>query len=118
MADNGVVNLDGLVNTMKTANQNMSLLITTISGLFPRITGTFTMAAAATKVVTEPNIISGSIVQLIAANSAAGVLQGSNEYLYWNASANVPGASFTVATAAGTAAAGTELFYYIVFNPV
>jgi hypothetical protein len=113
MAD---INLDSLVNTMKTANQNMSLLITTISGLFPRITGTFTMAAAATKVVTETGVTASSFIMLSPTNAAAGTLMGSNESLY--ISAKTAGASFTVATAAGTAAAGTETFAYLIFNPV
>jgi hypothetical protein len=113
MAD---INLDSLVNTMKTANQNMSLLITTISGLFPRITGTFTMAAAATKTVTEPSILSTSYVVLIPTNAAAATLVGSTRSPY--VSTKTAGASFVVSTASGVAAAGTETFSYLIFNTV
>lgn len=108
--------LDDVVVALKTANQNMSLLITTIGNLFPRVIGTFTMAAAATKVIAEPNVTSNSIVLLSPTNAAAGTLQGSNESLY--VSSITTGASFTVATAAGTSAAGTEQFKYVIFNPV
>jgi hypothetical protein len=77
-------------------------------------TGFFTMAAAATKVITDPNFTNGSIVQLIPFNAAAAVLQGSAKFLY--ASTGAPGASFTVATANAVAAAGTEQFNYVITN--
>jgi hypothetical protein len=114
--DAQILNLDGLVNTMKTANLNMSRLIATLQELFPRVSGTFTMAAAATKVVTEPGVTASSVIVLSPTNAAAGTLMGSNESLY--ISTKVAGASFTVATAAGTAAAGTETFNYLIFNPL
>jgi hypothetical protein len=113
MAD---INLDSLVNTMKTANQNMSLLITTVSGLFPRIAGTFTMAAAATKTVPEPSVTSTSYIVLIPTNAAAATLVGSTRSPY--VSTKTTGASFVVSTASGVAAAGTETFSYLIFNPL
>lgn len=73
-------------------------------------TGTFTLAAAATTTVPQPAVKTNSNIDLTATNASAGTLQGSVKSLY--ISALVPGASFTVATASGGAAAGTETFSY------
>lgn len=72
--------------------------------------GTFTMAATATKVVADVNILATSLVQLFPTNAAAATLMGSAKSLY--VSAKSAGVSFTVATADGTVAAGTETFSY------
>lgn len=80
------------------------------------IYGTFTLAAAATTVVTEPATKSNSFIQLTPTNASAGTLAGSAQALY--VSAKTAGASFTVATAAGTNAAGTETFSYSLSTPV
>src|ERR1035437_5757440 len=72
--------------------------------------GSFTLTAAATTVVTEPATKSNSFIQLTPLNASAGTLAGSVKALY--VSARTAGASFTVATAAGTNAAGTEQFSY------
>ena len=77
--------------------------------------GSFILAAAATTVVTEPAVQANSFIQLTALNAAAGTLMGSAKYLY--ISAKTPGASFTVATADGTNAAGTEQFSYYITTP-
>lgn len=90
-------------------------LVQAVQNAWPRITGTFTLAAAATTTVTQPAVRSTSVIQLTATNAAAGTLQGSAKALY--VSAIVPGTSFTVATASGASAAGTETFSYSVFNP-
>lgn len=78
-------------------------------------TGLFTMTATASLVVLDPAVLAGSTITLQAVNAAAAVLQGSNESLY--ISAKTAGTSFTVATGAGTNAAGGEIFSYRLTNP-
>lgn len=77
--------------------------------------GTFTMAAGATLAVAEPDVVSGSNIQLQPLNASAATLMGSSKSLY--ISAKTAGSGFTVATADGTNAAGTEQFSYIVNSP-
>jgi len=90
-------------------------LVATLQNMWPRVTGSFTMPAAASLTVAQPSIKSTSVVMLSPTNAAAGTLQGSAKALY--VSAIVAGASFTVTTASGVAAAGTETFSYAIFNP-
>jgi len=108
--------LDDVVTVLKTSNQNMSQLITTVESVLSRSFGTFTMDASATKVVADTTIASSSVVLLMPTNAAAGTLQGSTKCLY--VSTLTDGASFTVETASGVAAVGTETFSYCVFNPL
>lgn len=72
--------------------------------------GTFTMAAAASKAVTETRVTSGSKIVLQATNAAAATLMSGASALY--ISATTAGTSFTVTTANGASAAGTETFNY------
>ena len=97
-------------------NRQLGQLIQVLSNIFPRTFGTFTLAAAATTVVPQPAVKANSLIVLTAANASAGTLQGSAKHLY--ISAISPGVSFTVATAAGTNAAGTEIFSYAIQSPV
>lgn len=108
--------LDDVVRELNLSNRNMSLLITTITGMFPRSTGTFTCAAAATTSVADANVLSTSTILLMPTNAAAGTLQAGTTHLYL--SARTAGTSFTVATASGGSAAGTETFLYAIFNPL
>lgn len=87
-----------------------------LSGTF----GQFLFPAAATVVVPNPNIRTGpaSLVFLQAANLSAGTLVGSNESPIVSTADYVDGVSFTVRTAAATAAAGTEIFNYWILNGV
>ena len=75
--------------------------------------GTFTLSASNGKTVTNGNAISGRIT-LTPNNSSAGTLMGSAKSLY--VSTFVSFTSFTVATADGTNAAGTELFAYCILG--
>lgn len=75
-------------------------------------TGSFTMAGAASKTVSDTNVTAASLVFLTPTNAAAGTLQGGTKHLY--ISAQVAATSFTVATASGVAAAGTETFAYLI----
>lgn len=110
----GVTQTTDISTKLQIGNQILAQMLDLFRNLFPRTTGTFTMAAAATKVVTDANVTTSSVITLTATNAAAGTLMGSNECLYVTPAAG----SFTVATAAGTAAAGTETFVYLVFNPL
>lgn len=79
--------------------------------------GAFTMGAVASQVVPAPAVVAGSRVWLSPTNAAAATLMAGTKSLYHNAGANVAGASFTVATADATNAAGGEQFAYIIINP-
>lgn len=72
-----------------------------------KLSGTLTLAASASTVVSNTNILSSSIVTLTPSEATAGAL---NVYV----SALTAGTSFTVTTASGGAAAGTEAFYYTI----
>jgi hypothetical protein len=77
---------------------------------------TFTMAGASSKVISDARVRSGSFVGLTPINASAGTLQGSAGHLYVDASVLVPGVSFTVKTADGSSAAGTEQFAYVIIG--
>lgn len=98
------------------------LMIVAINGLrdailatFPRVTGTFTLSAAASTVVPNTSVTSTSIIQWTPTNAAAATLLSGANNLYL--SARTSGASFTVTTAAGGSAAGTETFNFSLSNP-
>jgi len=74
--------------------------------------GSFTLAAAATTVVNNSNVIALCKIILVPTNAAAATLMGSAKALY--ISARTAGTSFTVATANAAAAAGTETFDYLI----
>lgn len=102
----------------KNRNQILSLLVTALQNLFPRITGTFTLAAAATTTVPQTAILANSIVVIAPTNAAAAALMAGAKSAYWNPPSNIPGTSFAVKTADGSVAAGTETFSYFVINLV
>ena len=98
------------------------LMIVAINGLrdailatFPRVTGTFTLSAAASTVVPNTSVTSTSIISLTPLNATAATLMAGANSLY--VSARTSGASFTLSTAAGGAAAGTEQFQYLLVVP-
>ena len=106
----------------KLRNQVLAQLVqtlNTIATIFPRVSavafGTFTLGAAATTVVSETTTQANSVVLPFPTNASAGTLQGSNKSLY--VSARTANTSFTVATASGAAAAGTETFAYVILTP-
>lgn len=109
------LSVSDLVTQAKLANQNMSQLIQTISNLFPRSFGTFTLDAAASTTVPNTTVASNSIVVWVPTNAAAATLEGSAKKLYYSVTS---GASFTVTTGSGAAAAGTETFSYFIETPV
>lgn len=95
--------------------QAVQALTAAVTATFPRVTGSFTLAAAATLAVAQPGILATSTVTLTPKNAAAAVLQGGANAIF--VSVISAGVGFTVATASGAAAAGTEQFYYIATNP-
>lgn len=78
------------------------------------ITGTFTMSAAATFAVSDSSITGTSEIFLQAGNASAATLMGSAKSLF--ISSQTSGTGFTVATASGASAAGTEIFSYFIKN--
>lgn len=102
-----VVQLQGIV-------QQLSALVGVFSGRF--VFGTFSLAASATTTVQNASVQSNSDVVFSPSNAAAATLMGSNDSLY--VSAKAAGVSFTVATASGAAAAGTETFSYYIITPM
>lgn len=76
--------------------------------------GSFTLSSANTKVVSETNISANSKVFLMPTNAAAATLMQSTKSLF--VSAKSVGTSFTVATADGTNAAGTEAFDFFIYD--
>ena len=108
-------NLQDLVSKQQQGVIYLGRLVKVFENLFPRVSGTFTLAAAATTTVANTDVQAGANIQLQATNASAATLQGSNKALY--ISAINPGVSFTVATASGASAAGTETLSYVAFNP-
>lgn len=102
-----------MLGQAKGVNQNLGAFVSAFATAFPLHSnrGSFTMAAAASKVVTDTTIKVGSIVLLMPTNAAAATLMAGANSLY--VSARTPGASFTVATAGGGNAAGSETFEYL-----
>lgn len=76
------------------------------------LAGTFTFPAAISTVITDSRVAAESVITLIPTNAAAATLVGSSKSPY--VSAKVAGVSFTVATASGVAASGTETFSYTI----
>jgi len=113
---NASVGIGDLVTTLKLANQNMSVLIQTISAIFPRVTGTFTATAGATTTVPNTSIAANSIVVLVPTNASARTLQAGANML--SVSSTTGGVGFTAVNAGGGAAAGTETFSYYAVNPI
>ena len=80
-----------------------------------KLIGSFTMtAASASTVIEDTNIKSTSSIFISPTNQAAASMQGSTQYIY--VSDKTAGTSFTVTTADGTNALGTESFDYLIIN--
>ena len=74
----------------------------------------FTLAAAATKVVNDTRVTANSYIGLLPTNAAAATLQGGLGALY--VLTRTPGVSFTVKTGNASSAAGTETFAYSIIG--
>lgn len=116
LASTGGASLDDIVSQQKALVQTLGQLVETLQALFPRATGTFTMTAAASITVADTAVAGTSFITWTPTNAGAGTLEGSVEKLYL--SARSAGTSFTLTTAAGTAATGGETYQYAIFNPL
>lgn len=77
--------------------------------------GAARLSAAATTVVANTSVQGTSLITLTPTNAAAATLISGSKSPY--ISALSPGVSFTIATADGTSAAGTETYNYMILNP-
>ena len=77
--------------------------------------GSFTMTAASSQIISNYAVAANSVIMLIPTNAAAATLQAGASSLYATPTA---GTGFTVNTANGGSAAGTETFQYVVTTPV
>lgn len=105
-------NIDIVVQLQGIAQQ-LSALVAAFSGRFSF--GTFTLSAAATTVVPDTSVKSNSYIDWDPTNAAAATLMAGSKSLY--RSTVSAGTSFTLATADGTAAVGTETFAYTIITP-
>lgn len=109
--------LDDLATNGKLINTSIAGINQTLRTLFPRVMGSFTLANAATTTIPQPAVTANCVISTpIPTNAAAATLMGSNKSLY--ISAKTAGTGFTVATASGVAAAGSETFDYYIVVPV
>lgn len=108
--------LTDLNSTLQGSVQNLGKLIQVIQQVFPRAIGTFTLTAnSATTIVSQPAMVTNGFAGWWPTNAAAGTLEGSAKKLYL---ASVTAASgFTLVTANGGTAAGTETFVYVAILP-
>ena len=102
------------INQLQGVVTNLSQLAQVFAGVFPRIVGSFTLAAQTTTVVAQVAITANSHVYPQATNTSAALLQRTSGLFI---SALNPGVSFSISTQSG-AAAGTETFNYFVVNTV
>jgi hypothetical protein len=107
--------LEGVTNNQVLMIQGLNTIAAALNGML-RVTGTFTMAAATSITVPQAATQATSFPLLIPMNAAAGTLMAGANTLYL--SARVAGTSFTLSTAGGGAAAGTEQFAYVLITPV
>lgn len=77
--------------------------------------GSFTLAAAASTTVSQPAVQANSAISITPTNASAATLV-SGAHSPYIASIS-PGASFTVSTADGGNAAGTETYSYLITTP-
>ena len=96
------------------ADQASSRLVQSNQGMSYPQGADFTLAAAASTTVSNDQVTANSIIVVTPVNASAGVLQGSAKAIY--VSGRTAGTGFTVTTANGASAAGTEVFSYYLLS--
>lgn len=99
---------------MNSAVQQLGQLNRTLRTRSPNAIGSFSLTAAATFTIPDTTVQAGSFIAWTPTNTAAGTLEGSAKKLVL--STRSAGTSFTLVTASGGNAAGTETFSYAIFN--
>jgi hypothetical protein len=107
--------MDQTSNAILAALKDIAVAINKLSTIW-RSLSTFTLTAAPSTTVSNASVRANSLIVLQAMNASAGTLQGTAAHLY--VSNLVTGTGFTVTTANGSSAAGTEQFAYAVVNAV
>ena len=105
--------IDDLVSNLKGGVQNLGAVAQALQNVFPRITGTVTLANATVTVVAQNNVAANSLVFLTATNATAALTERTAGVFV---TALIPGTSFSVSTQSGMAAGG-ETFQYFLVNP-
>lgn len=116
MLDQSPSTLAEIVREANVTNRLLAEINGTLKGITRFTIGSFTAANATSTVVTDATVTASSFIGLMETNAAAGTLQAGTNRLY--VSARTAGTSFTVATAGGGSAAGTETFVYIIISPL
>jgi hypothetical protein len=116
MLDQTPMTLAELVREANVSNRLLAQINETLKGLTRFKIGTFTAANATSTTVNDTAVTASSFIDLMETNAAAGTLQAGTNRFY--VSARSAGTSFTVATAGGGSAAGTEQFTYIIISPL
>lgn len=101
-----------VVTALQGISRLLSALVKIFSGSY--VTGTFTLAAAATTTVIQPGVKANANISLTPTNASAAQLEGSARALY--ISTVTPGASFVVSTGNSASATGNETFSYLIKN--
>ena len=101
-----------LVTQLQGIVRQLTNLVQAINGR--NIYGTFTMPAANTLTIQNTGVKANSVIILTPTNASAATLMGAATALYYTISA---GTSFTVNTASGGSAAGTEQFSFVIETP-
>lgn len=108
--------VDDLVSNLQNGVTNLGQLVKVISQVFPRAIGTFTLTAnSATTTVTQPSMVANGFPIWVPTNGAAATSEGSAKKLYL--ASVTAGSGFTLVTANGGTAAGTETFSYVAILP-
>ncbi len=104
-----------IIQVQRTRNQTLGAILNALLSRFPvQSSGTVTWPAASSVTVADANVTADSRIFLQATNASAGTLVAGATSPY--ISARSAGVSFTVTTASGGAAAGTETMNYLIVN--
>lgn len=101
------------INEVRSAIAELNVTLGSVS-----LTGAFVTVAGANQVIPNPNVQDGSVILLMPTTAAAAVVQAGAGMIFNDRAANVPGVSFTIARADGSALTAGQNFRYVIVNPV